>query len=468
MKQLVLSLFLSLGFTAIGGASESVVDNKKAEAFQVREYQTQTLKNGLTIIWIPDSSLPYVSLQTMIKAGSSRDLTGKEGLADFTASMLRKGSGKRTASRIADDLEQIGAEFSAGADADHTMISASALSFYKNEFLQQYAEILLNPSFTNAEIERLRQQVTGGLKKLADRPESFSAHLMNAFLFKGHPYGHSANGSIKSVAGMKRVDLQKYYSTHYVPENAVLAVVGQIDASWKKKVIDTFSAWKKRPVDAKELPEFPSWKGRELLLVDRADLNQAQVHIGFKGVPRNIPEYMELRAALKILGESFGSRLFEEIRVKRGLTYHIRAWFEPRLQAGPMGIYTSTRIDKVGEIVEESLKTYKAFVEKGITEAEMVTMKAYMRGQFPRTFETPEALATQLLLLNRYGISGDYLKTYLTVLDGLTRESVNATIKKYFDTENLRILVYAPKDKAEAPLKKIGKVEIKNYKDFLQ
>lgn len=440
----------------------------KSNPFKLRPYQTQTLKNGLTVIWIPDTSLPYVSLQLMVKAGSAQDPIGKEGLADFTAAMLKKGTIKRSATRIAEDLDQIGGEFGAGADADYSTVGVSALSFYKDDVLRQFTEILLSPTFTNAEIERQRKHVAGGLQRLADRPEAFSEFLMTEFMFAGHPYGHESFGRLKSVSGLKRVDLQRFYNSFYLPDNSVLAVVGQYDEKWKEAVTAAFSGWKSREVKVKEIPDFPSWKGREMLLVDRGDLNQAQIQIGFKGIPRSLPEYLQMRAAIKVLGESFGSRLFEEIRAKRGLTYHIRASFDARLKPGPMGIYTFTRADKIGETVEETIKTYKKFVEGGITQSELDTVKAYMRGQFPRMFETPEGLALQLLLLNRYGISGDYLTNYLTELEAMTKDSINGAIKKHFDVENLKVLVYAPKDKAEEPLKKLGKLEIKNYREFIQ
>jgi zinc protease len=267
---------------------------------------------------------------------------------------------------------------------------------------------------------------------------------------------------------MARVDIQRFYSTYYVPANSVLVVVGQFDNSWREKVGQAFEGWKSQPMMASDVPDFPKWKGLEMLLVDRSDLNQAQIQIGFKGVPRNIPEYMELRAAMKVLGESFGSRLFEEIRVKRGLTYHIHSWFDPRLKAGPMGIYTFTRVDKVGETVEETLRTYRQFIKDGVTDSEVTTVKALMKGQFPRTFETPEALAKQLLILNRYGVPTSFLTNYMENLEAMKKASINATIAKYFDPENLRILVYAPRGKAEEPLKKLGKVEVKEYKEFLQ
>ncbi len=419
-------------------------------------------------MWIPDQSLPYVSMQMMIKTGSSADPAGKEGLAGFTAGMLEKGTNRRNAERISEDLEQIGAAFGVGVEPDYTMASISSLSFDKDNTLDQFREILLTPNFPSAELERTRKLALGGLQKLADQAEGFSEYLMQPFLFGEHPYGHEASGTPKSVKNLTKSDLSRFYSANFIPSNSVLAVVGQYDASYKNSVIRAFEGWKTQPLAPLDIPDFPTWTGLEMLLVDRADLNQAQIQIGFKGVPRNIPDYLEMRAALKVLGESFGSRLFEEIRVRRGLTYHIHSFFDPRLKSGPMGIYTFTRIDKVGETVEETLKTYRKFIKEGVTSTEVDTVKALMKGQFPRTFETPEALARQLLVLNRYGVPTSYLTNYLENLEAMNKTTINAAIKKYFEPDNLRILVYAPRGSAEEPLKKLGKVEVKEYKEFLQ
>jgi predicted Zn-dependent peptidase len=448
--------------------SKSESQAGEPQGFKIRPFETQTLKNGLVILWIPDQSLPYVSLQLMIKTGSSQDPEGKEGLASFTAGMLEKGTTRRDAEKISEDLEQIGSSFGMSVEPDYSIASISSLSFDRDNALSQFREILLTPTFPPDEITRQRKLTLGGLQKLADRADDFSEYLMPNFLFGAHPYGHEASGTPKSVRDLKRTDLSMFYSRHFTPGNAVLAVVGQFDDAWKKNVVKAFDGWAAKPKTDMDVPDFPKWTGIESLLVDRADLNQAQIQIGFKGVPRNIPEYLELRAALKILGESFGSRLFEEIRAKRGLTYHIRSWFDPRLKAGPMGIYTFTRVDKVGETVEETLKTYRQFIKDGVTSSEVDTTKALMKGQFPRSFETPEALARQLLVLNRYGVPTSYLTNYLADLDKMDKNSVNAVIKKYFEPENLRILVYAPRAKAEESLKKLGKLEVKSYKEFLQ
>lgn len=457
-------IFILSGCTSSGPKSGPAAPSA---GFQIRKFDTETLPNGLTVMWIPDPTLPYVSLQLLIKSGSAQDPVGKEGLADFTAAMLEKGTAKRSATKLSEDMEQIGSGFGMSAQSDYSMAATSALSFNKDEALKNFTEILLTPTFPAAEVERLRSQYLGSLQKLADRPDDYAEYLFPRFMYGAHPYGHSG-GTMKSLKTVKREDLVKFYDQHFTPGNAVLAVVGQYDDAWRKTVSQAFAQWKTKSSSGREIPDFPQWKGTESLLVDRADLKQAQIQIGFKGVPRNIPEYLELRAGLKILGESFGSRLFEEIREKRGLTYGIYAWFDPRLKPGPMGIQTFTRLEKIGETVEETLKTYRSFVKDGVTDAEVAEVKALMKGQFPRTFETPEGLAQQLLVMNRYGISVDYLTNYLRNLEAINKDSINATIRKYFDPTNLKILVYAPRGNAEATLSKLGKVEVKNYKEFLQ
>jgi predicted Zn-dependent peptidase len=394
---------------------------------------------------------------------------GKEGLASFTSAMLDRGTQKRASEQIAEAFEQIGSGFGVDVDADMISFSASSLSFDKDTVLSLFSEVLLKPTFPHVEIEKLRKLTLAAIQKFGDRPESFSGFVFPSFLFGKHPYGHESVGYPKTVRAFKKVDLQGFYRRHFVPGNAVMAVTGQFDDAWKTKLVKTFSAWPaktSKPLAA--LPAFPAWEGTELLLVNRADLNQAQVQIGFKGVPRKTTDYLELRAGLKILGESFGSRLFEEIRVKRGLTYGIGAWFDPREVEGPMGISTSTRVEKVGEIIDETLKTYRGFIKDGVTDSEVAEAKALMKGQFPRNFETAESLAHQLLILERYGISPDYLSNYMANVDGLSKDKINAAIKRFFSPQNLKIFVYAPSSKAKEALSQFGKVEVKEYKEYLQ
>ena len=466
-KLLLLGFTLWLGFGCVSTPPKTTA--ARAVDFRIRDFTTQKLANGLTLLWVPDLSLPYVSFQIMIKAGSAQDPTGKEGLAYDTARLLTQGTAKRSAPQIAEDIEQIGGAIGRNVENDVTMISTSSLSFNRDALLEQFREILLTPSFPARELERERKNVLASLAKMGDSAEAFAEVQSERFLYGDHPYGHLTNGTFKAQGAMQRRDLEDFYARYYRPSNAVLAVTGQFDSAYKQQIIQAFGSWVDKTSTKPELADFPPLTGVEVLLVDRADLKQAQIQIAGKGIARDTPQYLEVRAATRILGDFFlGSRLAEEIRVKRGLTYGIRAQVDPRLKPGPFSISTFTRIDKAAETIRESLNTYRLFVANGVTDTEVASVKALLRGQFPRNFETPEALARQLLLLDLYGVPADYLKNYYANLDGITKASMNEAIKRYFDPNNLRVLVYAPRSSVEAELKKLGPVVVRNYKDFLQ
>ena len=440
---------------------------RPSETFALRAHQFENLGNGLTVLWIEDDRLPYVSLQMMIKAGSAQDPLGREGLANLTADMLTKGTVKRAGPKLSADLEQVGSDVQVEVTPDYTVVATSALTTSRDEILDTFREILLTPSFPATELERHRRNQLAALTRLPDDADAFAQHIFPQFLYgAGHAYGHAAEGNAKSLAAIKRPDLTAFYARHFVPANGVLAVVGQFDEAWRSDVRKAFGAWQGTAPQEQPPGDFPAWKGVESLLIDKPDLNQAQVIIGTKGVARDVPEYLEVRAGLKILGEGFGSRLFEEIRVRRGLTYGIGPIFDPRERPGPLGIFTFTRVDKVPELVTETLNVYRALIAGGVTDAEVARIKAQMRAQFVHMFETSESLARQLLLLNRYHINEDYLADHMRKLDAVSTAGVNAAIKRHFNPDDLRILIYAPKAAAEPTLKALGPVEVKSYRLF--
>lgn len=472
MKNFICAL-LSISFLAACGSSPKgetpMAAGRQPNSFQLRPYEVETFKNGLKVLWIPDRTLPYVTLKMMFRSGSSQDPVGKEGLAEFTAMLMDRGTSKRSATQISDGLEQLGTSFQISVSPDYTVAGISSLSFYKNEILKQYQELLMTSNFPQVEIERMRKNRLAGIQKLGDRPDQFAEFVTPEFLFGKHPYGHEPTGTFRALSSFSKADIQAFYAQNFVPANATLAVIGQFDDTYKRELVDSFSKWTAKPAKLSPVPAFPEWTGTEALLVDREDLVQANIKIMLKGIPRNIPDYMEVRAANSILGGSgFGSRLMEELRQKRGLTYGVYSAVDPRDQAGPFTMEGATRVDKVAEFVNEAVKIYKEFVASGVTDAEVENTKQLLKGQFPRAIETPELLAQQLLVLDRYGVSDSYLRDNFQLIDNLNKSSINAVIRKYMDPQNLRIFVYAPRSKTEASLQKIGKLQVKSYKEFLQ
>lgn len=443
----------------------------KSSGYELRPYRDVTLKNGLKVILIEDRTLPYLSMSMMVKAGAAQDPDGQSGLANSVAQMLDKGTRKRSAVQIADDLAQYGADFSAGAADDNTTLAISGLSFYQSRLITDLAEMVTEASFRDDEVERYRKRTIAQIHQLADEPEALTELAMDEYLYPGHPYSHPVHGKLKDFSGTSakvlKKNISKFYLQYYRPSSAILAVVGQFSSDILNDLESALGNWTDRPPMPAAVVPFPENRGLKVQILDRTDLQQAQIRLGHRGIQRNNPDFVALRAANAILGYGFTSRLMREIRVRLGLTYHIGSMFEAKLSEGPFVITTFTRLDKVGETLTETLKVVRAFVDQGPTEAELADAKSFLRGQFPRSLETPEALASNLLTLRFYGVPDTYLTSYLGDLDRLTLSDMNRVIKKYFAPEDFKILIHAPKEKVMDQVKSLGPVTVRSYKEFL-
>lgn len=434
---------------------------------QLKSYQEAQLKNGLKVLLMKDSTLPYVSYTMLLKSGTTADPQGRSGLASMTASLLERGTSKRNAEQLAKSLDQIGADFSVSVANDYTIAGASGLSFHQQSLLADFAEILTEPSFSATEIEKVRALTIAGIRQSADNPAGFVGTIYDDFIYGDHPYGTRTSGTLQDVRRIRKKDIIKHYVTHYRPNHAILAIVGSYSDSILEDLEKAFESWTPRDLEPIQVPQFPEIKNINLQLVHKADLQQTQIRFGNKGIQRSHPDFLVLRLANTILGGAFASRLVDEIREKRGLTYTISSYFDARLYEGPFTVSTFTRHEKVKETIEETLKTIQLFREKGVTEQEVKDAKALLKGSFPRAIETPEALAQNLLILRFYNIPDSYLTNYIRDVEKLTVAQVNQAIKKYFDATNMKILVFSAKEKVLSDLKTIGPVEVKNYQDLL-
>ncbi len=460
MRLILTLVFLSLTLGCATGGSSS--------KFEIRSYKEAKLKNGLRVLFVEDRSLPSISFLMLVKTGSSADPEGQSGLTSLVTSLLDKGSSKRSTLQIADSLGQYGGSFGASVSHDFAMASASALSFHEDQLLTDFVEIVTEPAFSQNEVNRMKQQTVARLKKIVDDPSDFAGVMFEDYLFSGHPYSKNPAGTAKDLSKISRKHIIRHYLQNFRPNNAMLAVVGNYSPKILDKLNQKFSQWEARDLEPQAEVNIAKSAGLKVRILDKADLKQSQVRIGHIGIRRSEPDFLALRLANTILGGAFSSRLVHEIREKRGLTYSIGSYFDARKLEGPFIISTFTRNDKVGETVKESIRILKEFKDKGVTEDEVRDAKAYLRGTFPRSLETPEALAQNLLYLRFYGVPDSYLTNYLRDIERLSASAVNKAIAKHFKPENLSILVYSPRAGASAQLKDLGALEIKSFKEFLQ
>lgn len=439
--------------------------------YQLREYKEVTLSNGLRVLLVPDKRLPYFTLSTTFLNGASVDPVSKSGLTNLTLSLLNKGTKAQTATQIADTFDQMGAKYSFDVDYDNASVSSSSLSNYREDLMKNYFEVLLTPSFTFSEFKRQKKLLISAIQSRTDNPRGFAAEMLNSYLFGSHPYGRQVQGSLLDVKSIRRLDIVNFYKNYVVPQNAILSVVGDYPSDIIPKLEEVTKNWKGSADSTQTLnvnyPKVEAPKSLEVRFVYKPDLKQTEIRFGGLGIKRSNPKYLELRLASLILGGSFYSRLMGEVRVKRGLTYSISSYFVPEKDRGSFLISTFTRHEKVGETVHVTLDTLKKFVKEGVTQEELDSAKALMKGNFPQALETAESLANNLLLLRIYGISDDYLKDFYKSVDNISLKDVNLAIRQYFHPNELKLLVYS--DKSTLPqVRDLGPIEVKDYTEYLQ
>ena len=396
------------------------------------------LKNGMTVLLMEQHEVPIVSFSIVLKAGSVSDPQGKEGLASVTADLLRKGTRTRTSEEISTGLDFIGGEFDMSATTDFTGGSAEFLKKDIRQGLDLMTDIILNPIFPQDEVtKRIRQRIDG-IKAAKDRAESVIGRYFASYLYSQHPYARPVEGGEVSLAAITRPDVQRFYETHYVPGNMILAVAGDFAAGEMRTLLEQgFNAWpSKTPVPAM-IEEPGPVQGKRLLLVDKPDSTQTYFYIGNVGVNRTNPDRVAINVVNTLFGGRFTSKLNTALRVDSGLTYGARSSFDQRKAAGPFTIATYTRNETTGQAMDMALKILSDLHEKGITEPELASAKAYLKGQFPTSIETSNQLASTIARLEFYGLDESDINSYYTKIDAMTLPDARRIIQQYFPKDNL-------------------------------
>ncbi len=464
MSKLTLLLCLTLAIGCSSGPSRSPAGFSSSGELTLRPIQELTLPNGLRVIFIPESTLPRVSLHAFFKVGSYHDAKGMSGLNSLTAHLADQGTTTRSASQIADDFGQLGTELELSVDSDFTEFEVSGLAHQKTELLKYFADVILNPTFQAKDLERERKQMVAGLLRKYDSPSTVASDQFSTMLFGDHPYGVGEEGRLAGLKTIKRQDVIRHYFKYYRPNNAILVVAGDIDEGFKTQVQVQFGAWEQRALEAQAPAPFLEPMSQKFLLVHKKDLAQSQIRIGHAGIQRTDPDFLKLRLANVILGGTFQSRLNSRIRIELGLTYGISSSLDSRKDRGAFTMTSFSRNDKASQTVQEAMAVFANYVEKGATEKELQDAKEYLKGQFPVALETVDSYAMNLCLLRLYGISDDYLKNFYRNVSNISLSEVNAAIKKHFDPKKLQVLVYSDKKQVLESLKKVGAFEVQDLK----
>ena len=425
-------------------------------------YEKKTLSNGLRVILVEHHELPIVAMELMVKAGSALDPADRHGLAHLTSSLLLEGTTEKTAQELSEEIEFIGGTLREQCGYDHTTLSATSLKKDLPTLLSLLSQVVLSPSFPEEELARHREKFKASILREKDDRQVIAERHMDELLFDDRPYGHPPIGTLEGLKVITRFDVVEFYKRYYLPNNSILAVVGDFEPAEICKALEGhLGEWKAGELKSPSFPVPPFKIGRRIRFLDKPDLTQTEIRLGLLGIERKSQDFFPLLLLSHILASGPSSRLYTELRAKRGLTYGVKSRFYARKEMGPFFIRTHTKTETTLETLQLLLKELGRIQQEGVNQQELDDARAYHTGSFPLGLETPSQIASQLLEQELYGLPDDYLETYLARLGAVTLEEVNQLAKRFFNPDNLVIVLVGKASSVLEQVRSLGEVELK-------
>ncbi|HLU89641.1 MAG TPA: pitrilysin family protein [Cyclobacteriaceae bacterium] len=460
MKKPHLLLIIFLFISAVGYAQ---IDRTKlpepgpAPEIELGEVKDFSLPNGLQVFVVENHKLPRVAFSLVLE----RDplLEGeKAGMTGFVGEMLTAGTTNRTKEQLDEEVDFIGASLSAGS----TSLYGSSLTKHQDKILELMADVLFNPVFPQAELDKLKKQALTSLAAAKDNPNAISSRLTNALVYgKEHPYGE--NQTEETTENITVEDIRNYYETYFKPNIAYMAIVGDINAKEAEKLVrDYFGKWESSnvPEMGYETPQAPDQI--KVAIVDRPASVQSVIKLAYPLEMNPAKEdYLATRVLAYILGGGFNSRLNMKLREEKGFTYGAGSSIGSDKLIANFTASTSVRTEVTDSALTEMIHEIRKIVQEGITEEELEEAKANLSGSFGRSLENPSTIASFAINIAQYNLPEDYYSTYLQRLDDLTVEDIDAATKKYIQPDNMHITIVGNSSAFEDKLVQFG--EIKKY-----
>jgi zinc protease len=429
-----------------------------AQAIKLPPVTRTTLDNGIRIILMEYHKAPTITVNAQFPGGTSTDPAGKAGVASLTADLLRKGTDSRSAQQIAEAIDFLGGSLGAGAGDDRFSVGLGVQSKDVDAGLDLFTDIIRRPTLLDTELDRERQLSIAGLESIGEDPGAVVRRVARETVYAGHPYG--VDPTITTLSAITRDDLMAYYKRFIVPDHMILVAVGDFKVpDMLAKLKAKFGDWPKTNSEPVAVPAVKA-NPRKVVVIDKPDATQTQVRWVRMGFPRKSPDYFAGEIASSILGGGFTSRLIDEIRVNRSLTYSIGSGFSELLHGGQFGVSTFTKIETTRAIIDATQDVLKRTANQGVTAKELSKVKGYMAGQYAIAMQTPEAIAGQLAEMEFYKLPNNYLETYITHLNAITLPQANRIAKTYFDPSQLSLVLVAPHSKVQAQLKSLGAYDV--------
>ena len=415
----------------------------KAVNAQFPDIQRATLKNGMKVVLTRRTESPTVVVNMMFDAGYCTDkLGGRPGLANLAMNMLDEGTKTLNSLQISEKTQLLGASLYAYSDLDYSYVSLDALKQSLDPSLDLMADVVLNPAFPAADLERLKSQQISGIQNEMKSPIGMVIRVLPEFLYgKDHPYGMpmTGTGDEASVASMTLDDIRTFYQRWLKPNNATVVVTGNITMpELMEKLEKRFGAWNKGDVPKKTIPVVAAANQKKIFLIDRPQSEQSFIVASYLTKPYGQLDETAIEQMNNVLGGDFTSRINMNIREDKHWSYGAHSGVMNTAGQRPFFAYAPVQTDKTKESVQEMLKEINQFVgEKPMTQAEFDKTKQNTVLAMSGMWETNGAVNGSACQLVRFGLKDDYWKTYSQRVQNLTLIDVQNVAKTIVQPDNL-------------------------------
>ena len=400
-----------------------------------------TSEGGIQAWLVNESAIPFVAIQIAFQGGTALDAEGKTGATNFMVGLLEEGTGDMDATAFRQASESLAAKFGFSANRDSVRISVQVLKSNMNEALALLRKAIMDPAFNETAISRVRAQIISGLESDLKDPQTIASNRLNAIAFAGHPYALPSNGTLDTVEALTRSDLIDAHRAVLTKDHLVLSVVGDVTAAELAPMLETvFGGLPEKGVKLPKKIVFGASKGTTV--VDFPSPQSQAIWAQPIDVDPDHPDFIPLFVMNHILGGGgFGSRLTDEVREKRGLTYGIYSYIAWLGATEYLGGSVASANATIGEAISVVKAEWKRMAEDGITELELEKAKKYLTGSYALRFDGNAKIARMMVGMQLDGFVPEYINVRNERINAVTVEDVARVARTHMQPDDLRFLI---------------------------
>lgn len=414
------------------------------------------LSNGLTVLLIEDRSLPFVNGRIYLRAGSIYEPDDKVGLSGiFSAVMRTGGAGERTPDQVDETLETLAASVSVSTDSLFTSVAFSTLTENLDQVLQIWADVLLRPRFAQDRVDLEKGRALEAIRRRNDQPTQIAVREFVRRINEGHPAGRISSAA--SIQSITRDDLLTFHQRYFKPNGAVLAITGDFNTQEMVARLErTLQGWARGEVS---LPTFAPPSPKPGIYFVQKETNQSVIYMGNPTVTAFAPGYSELDLASRVLGDGFNSRLFLEVRTKRGLAY-ATGGAQTQGFGWPGFFYGASisRVEKTAEVIELMLAQFRDLRQRPVSQEELELFRNNILNAEVFRFTSKQAVAERIARTQLLGLPDDYYEQYVRQIQAATPADLQRVMQQYVRPEQFVIVVVGDQRQFDKPLSSLGNV----------